>query len=67
MERELYGREAFPNDRPWNAAEVAIPAKLVVQPELFLLALHEDMVVGSIMAGYDGHRGWLYRVAVLKR
>jgi ribosomal protein S18 acetylase RimI-like enzyme len=22
-------------------------------------------VIGSIMAGYDGHRGWLYAVAVL--
>jgi ribosomal protein S18 acetylase RimI-like enzyme len=21
-------------------------------------------VIGSVMAGYDGHRGWLYRVAV---
>lgn len=21
-------------------------------------------MIGSVMAGYDGHRGWLYRVAV---
>ena len=57
--------EAFPGDPPWNAAEVAIPAKLAVQPDLFLVAVHQDKVVGSIMAGYDGHRGWLYAVAVL--
>lgn len=56
---------AFPNDPPWNAAELAIPAKLAVQRELFLIALHDDKVIGSIMAGYDGHRGWLYAVAVL--
>jgi len=58
--------EAFPNDPPWNLAELAIPAKLRVQPDLFLVATDQDAVVGSIMAGYDGHRGWLYAVAVLK-
>jgi ribosomal protein S18 acetylase RimI-like enzyme len=52
-------QQAFPDDPPWNAAEVAVPAKL------FLVALDGDLVVGSIMAGYDGHRGWLYAVAVL--
>lgn len=57
-------REAFPDDPPWNRAEVAIPAKLQVQPELFLLALDDGRVVGTAMAGYDGHRGWLYAVAV---
>jgi ribosomal protein S18 acetylase RimI-like enzyme len=57
-------REAFPDDPPWNAAEAAIPAKLAVQPELFLVALDGTRVIGSIMAGYDGHRGWLYAVAV---
>src|SRR5580704_7697319 len=58
--------EAFPDDPPWNKADVAVPAKLAVQPELFLVALDEDyLVIGSIMAGYDGHRGWLYAVAVL--
>jgi ribosomal protein S18 acetylase RimI-like enzyme len=30
-----------------------------------LVALDGERVVGSIMFGYDGHRGWLYRVAVL--
>src|SRR5262245_25161549 len=58
-------QEAFPDDPPWNKAEVAIPAKLVVQPQLFLVALDGDLVIGSVMAGYDGHRGWLYAVAVL--
>jgi ribosomal protein S18 acetylase RimI-like enzyme len=58
-------QEAFPDDPPWNKAEVAIPAKLAVQPELFLVALDGDLVIGSIIAGYDGHRGWLYAVAVL--
>ncbi len=58
-------REAFPDDPPWNAAAFAIPAKVAVQPELFLVALDGDEVVGSIMSGYDGHRGWLYALAIL--
>jgi ribosomal protein S18 acetylase RimI-like enzyme len=56
--------EAFPNDPPRNRAEVAIPAKLAVQPELLLVAVDDGHVVGTAMAGYDGHRGWLYSVAV---
>jgi ribosomal protein S18 acetylase RimI-like enzyme len=57
-------REVFPDDPPWNAADVAIPAKLAVQPELFIVALDGVQVVGSIIAGYDGHRGWIYMLAV---
>lgn len=34
-----------------------------VQPELFLVAVDGTQVVGSVMAGYDGHRGWLYYLA----
>jgi ribosomal protein S18 acetylase RimI-like enzyme len=56
--------EAFPDDPPHNRAEVAIPAKLAVQPELLLVALDDEEIVGTTMAGYDGHRGWLYSVAV---
>lgn len=59
-------REAFPDDPPWNRADVAIPAKMGIQPDLLLVALEDQTVIGSIMAGYDGHRGWLYSVAVRK-
>jgi len=58
--------EAFPDDPPWNRADAAIPAKMKVQPDLLLVAVEDGTVAGSIMAGYDGHRGWLYAVAVLK-
>jgi ribosomal protein S18 acetylase RimI-like enzyme len=56
--------EAFPDDPPHNRAEVAVPAKLAAQPELLLVAIDKGEVVGSAMAGYDGHRGWLYSIAV---
>lgn len=50
--------------RSWNNPHLDIQRKLTVQPELFLLAVDErDDVIGSVMAGYDGHRGWLYYLA----
>jgi predicted N-acetyltransferase YhbS len=51
------GQEAFPDDPPWNQAEAAIPAKVAMQPELSLIASDGNRAIGSIMAGYDGHRG----------
>ena len=43
---------------------MAIPAKLRVQPDLLLVAVDAGEVAGTAMAGYDGHRGWLYSIAV---
>ncbi len=62
---EALWEEAFPDDPQWNAANIAIPEKLKQQPDLLIVALDTDKVIGSIMAGYDGHRGWLYALAVL--
>jgi ribosomal protein S18 acetylase RimI-like enzyme len=56
--------EVFPEDPPWNRAEAAIPAKLAHQPELLLVAIAGGKPVGTVLAGYDGHRGWLYALAV---
>ena len=50
--------------RPWNDPKRDIARKLTTQPELFLVGTIEDAVVASAMAGYDGHRGWLYYLAV---
>ena len=58
--------EAFPNDASWNRADIAIPEKIRFQPNLFFVATEADTVVGSVMAGYEGHRGWISRIAVLK-
>ena len=50
--------------RPWNNPHLDIQRKLTVQPELFLVAVDDGGdVIGSVMAGYDGHRGWLYYLA----
>ena len=58
-------KDAFPDDNPWNVAAAAIPEKIRFQPDLMLVALEEGVIVGSVMAGYDGHRGWISRIAVL--
>jgi ribosomal protein S18 acetylase RimI-like enzyme len=59
-------REAFPNDAPWNKASIAIAEKIRFQPDLMLVAVEGLLVVGSVMAGYEGHRGWISRIAVLR-
>ena len=33
----------------------------------FLVAVNGGELVGSVMAGYDGHRGWVNYLAVLPR
>ena len=51
--------------RPWNDPHRDIARKLEVQRELFLVAVtDQDVVAGSMMAGYDGHRGWVNYLAV---
>lgn len=50
--------------RPWNDPHRDIQRKLSEQPELFLVATIGDALVGSAMVGFDGHRGWVYYLAV---
>ncbi|BCX68255.1 GNAT family acetyltransferase [Pseudomonas izuensis] len=47
-----------------NTPSLAIDKKLAVKDGLFFVALAGNEVVGTVLAGYDGHRGWLYSVAV---
>jgi ribosomal protein S18 acetylase RimI-like enzyme len=50
--------------RPWNDPHRDIARKLEVQRELFLVAEDGDAIVGTVMAGYEGHRGWINYLAV---
>jgi ribosomal protein S18 acetylase RimI-like enzyme len=49
---------------PHNDPARVIQEKLAVQRDLFFVALLDGVLVGSVMGGYDGHRGWLYSLAV---
>jgi ribosomal protein S18 acetylase RimI-like enzyme len=53
----------FPDDPPHNEPSGVIKAKLAID-DLILIAEIEGELIGACMAGYDGHRGWLYAVAV---
>ena len=50
--------------RPWNDPQLDIARKLRVRPDLFLVGTQGDEVVASLMAGYEGHRGWFNYLAV---
>ena len=50
--------------RPWNDPKKDIARKLKIQPELFLVMTEGEAIVGSVMAGYEGHRGWINYLAV---
>lgn len=57
-------REVFADDPPWNEPEGMIDRKLKVQPDLFLVAELQGHVVGTVLGGFDGVRGWIHHLAV---
>ncbi len=50
--------------RSWNDPDRDIDRKLADSPELLLVANERERLVGTVMAGYDGHRGWINYLAV---
>jgi ribosomal protein S18 acetylase RimI-like enzyme len=57
--QRVFGYEAAHNE-----PRLVIDKKIAVDDGLFFVATADGAVVGTIMAGYDGHRGWIYSVAV---
>jgi ribosomal protein S18 acetylase RimI-like enzyme len=57
-------RAVFPADRPWHDPAEDIRRKRAFQRELFFVAELDSVVVGTVLGGYDGHRGWVYHLAV---
>lgn len=49
---------------PWNNPGKDIERKLKDSPELFFVGKIGSRIIASCMAGYDGHRGWIYYLAV---
>ena len=50
----------FPYNNPYHD----IIRKVGVQPELFFVGSLKGRLIASVMAGYDGHRGWINYLAV---
>ncbi|SAL35078.1 acetyltransferase [Caballeronia turbans] len=61
-------RDVFPEyadtSRPQRDPALSIANKMKTQPELFFVGALDGEVIGTVMAGYDGHRGWVYSLAV---
>ena len=61
-------REVFPEyndpDRPQRDPRANIARKLAFGDGLFWLLERDSRIVATAMAGYDGHRGWIYSIGV---
>jgi ribosomal protein S18 acetylase RimI-like enzyme len=58
-------RLVFTDDRPWNEPSDVIARKRSVQADLFLVGVLGEQVAGTVLAGFDGVRGWVHHLAVL--
>ncbi len=57
--------KVFPKTSPHHDPLTSINKKLAVNDNLFFVAeSNNKKIIGTIMAGYDGHRGWIYSLAV---
>ena len=50
--------------RPANDPRADIARKLRVNPEWFLVGVWDAAIIATVMAGYEGHRGWINHLAV---
>jgi ribosomal protein S18 acetylase RimI-like enzyme len=57
-------KQVFAYTEPRNDPAAVIRHKLAAQRDLFFVAVTDGKVVGTVMGGYDGHRGWIYSLAV---
>jgi ribosomal protein S18 acetylase RimI-like enzyme len=58
-------KKVLPDAAPHNEPVAAIGRKVAAGDGLFFVATIDELVVGTVMGGYDGHRGWIYSLAVL--
>jgi ribosomal protein S18 acetylase RimI-like enzyme len=56
--------KVFDANAPHRKPSVSIDNKIAQNDGMFLVAELDDKIVGTIMYGYDGHRGWIYALAV---
>jgi ribosomal protein S18 acetylase RimI-like enzyme len=50
--------------RPWNDAHADIARALTHANSTVMTARLDGAIVGAVMVGHDGHRGWVYYLAV---
>lgn len=57
-------KQVLPDDQPHNQPETSIAEKAKTDDLMFVASVN-GQICGFVMAGYDGHRGWIYQLAVL--
>lgn len=50
--------------RPWNDPDADLARALAGPSSTVLAALADEVLLGTVMVGHDGHRGWVYYLAV---
>jgi ribosomal protein S18 acetylase RimI-like enzyme len=50
--------------RPWNDASADFRRAVAWPGSTILVTRDGGAILGSVMTGYDGHRGWVYYLAV---
>jgi ribosomal protein S18 acetylase RimI-like enzyme len=50
--------------RPWNNPFRDIDRKVLVDASGLLVVEEDGRLIGAVMVGYDGHRGWINYLAV---
>jgi ribosomal protein S18 acetylase RimI-like enzyme len=50
--------------RPWNNPHRDIDRKLARDGDNLLVLEEDNQLIGSVMVGYEGHRGWVNYLAV---
>lgn len=56
--------EVFTYSAPHNEPMAELQRKVATDRDLFFVAVSGTQLVGTVMGGYDGHRGWVYLLAV---
>ena len=52
--------------RPWNNPNDDIKNAILNSTSTILLLCNENRIIGTVLVGFDGHRGWVYYLAVAK-
>jgi len=57
-------KEVFNPKKYHNTPEIVINMKTKHNDDLFFVAEQDNKIIGTVISGYDGHRGWIYSLAV---
>ena len=50
--------------RPWNDPDADFERALRHDASIIIVAERQTQIVGTVMTGFDGHRGWIYYLGV---